>query len=181
MVVDRSAGLSYTLDVVDVDDVSDVSGSDTSSFEGRRKSAMKSSPQAKRLSAHAIDGSLRQFRAVASPRPMPPPASPSDPFVVPPDCSTSEQPATQLPVDPRTMWYANAYPEVALRTFHCEKVKKMPLSGLDPSMLLGFLITSQDDFDDFCDRVKAVSTSRLDLAVSSADHAAASEDLHGPG
>ncbi|KAJ7216903.1 hypothetical protein C8J57DRAFT_1732410 [Mycena rebaudengoi] len=26
-----------------------------------------------------------------------------------------------------------------LRTFHCEKVHKMPLSGLDPSMLLGFL------------------------------------------
>ncbi|KAJ7208129.1 hypothetical protein C8J57DRAFT_1484504 [Mycena rebaudengoi] len=31
-----------------------------------------------------------------------------------------------------------AHAPAELRTFHCEKVHKMPLSGLDPSMLLGF-------------------------------------------
>ena len=41
-------------------------------------------------------------------------------------------------VDPSSRWYAGAYSEAQLRTFHCEKVKKMPLASLDPSMLLGF-------------------------------------------
>lgn len=36
-----------------------------------------------------------------------------------------------------------------LKTFHCERVRKMPLSGLDPSMLLGFLCKDEDDWKDF--------------------------------
>ncbi|BEJ01420.1 hypothetical protein CcaverHIS631_0601020 [Cutaneotrichosporon cavernicola] len=59
----------------------------------------------------------------------------------------------RLPVDPQTQWYASAYSEDKLRTFHCDRVKKLPLSGLDPSMLLGFLVQSEVEFDDFCDRV----------------------------
>lgn len=67
--------------------------------------------------------------------------------------SSPARPASTLPVDHQTAWYASAYSEAALKTFHCERVKKLPLSGLDPSMLLGFLCTSEAEFDDFCDRV----------------------------
>jgi cysteine protease ATG4 len=35
-------------------------------------------------------------------------------------------------------YFAHAYTAVEMQTFHCERVRKMPLSGLDPSMLIGF-------------------------------------------
>ncbi|KAJ7239736.1 hypothetical protein C8J57DRAFT_1528079 [Mycena rebaudengoi] len=35
-------------------------------------------------------------------------------------------------------FYRRAYSPAELRTFHCEKVRTMPLSGLDPSMVIGF-------------------------------------------
>lgn len=56
-------------------------------------------------------------------------------------------------VDPQMLWYTTAYPDSLLRTYHCEKIKKMPLSGLDPSMLLGFVCKSEDDFENFVERV----------------------------
>lgn len=59
--------------------------------------------------------------------------------------------------DPSLEWYANAYSEAQLRTFHCEKVKKISLSGLDPSMLLGFMCRDEAEFEDFCERVSRVS------------------------
>lgn len=161
---DKSAGLAYTLDVVNVDDVSDDSDTDTSSPSSRRKDANKTSPQAKRLSAHAAGGSLRMREATPS-KPIVPPNASADPFIASDATAPVTGPSSALPVNPRTVWYANAYPEAALRTFHCEKVKKMPLSGLDPSMLLGFLITDQDDFDDFCDRVKAVSLTKPEFRL----------------
>lgn len=54
------------------------------------------------------------------------------------------------------LWYTTAYPDSLLRTYHCEKIKKMPLSGLDPSMLLGFVCKDEDDFEDFVERVAQV-------------------------
>lgn len=59
-------------------------------------------------------------------------------------------------VDSQTAWYATAYTSAQLKTFHCDKVKKLPLSGLDPSMLLGFLVRDERDMDDFCARVAKV-------------------------
>ncbi|KAJ7241742.1 hypothetical protein C8J57DRAFT_1368595 [Mycena rebaudengoi] len=35
-------------------------------------------------------------------------------------------------------FYLRASSPAELRTFHCEKMRKMPLSGLDPSVLIGF-------------------------------------------
>lgn len=67
--------------------------------------------------------------------------------------SSPSRAASALPVDPQTSWYASAYSETALKTFHCDRVKKLPLSGLDPSMLLGFLCTNEAEFEDFCERV----------------------------
>ncbi len=35
--------------------------------------------------------------------------------------------------------YCTAYSAAELKTFHCERVRKLPLSGLDPSVLIGLL------------------------------------------
>jgi cysteine protease ATG4 len=49
--------------------------------------------------------------------------------------------------------FVNAYSPMELKTFHCERVRKMPLSGLDPSMLIGFLCKDEGDWIDFRKRV----------------------------
>jgi cysteine protease ATG4 len=53
--------------------------------------------------------------------------------------------------------YCTAYRMEELKTFHCERVRKMPLSGLDPSMLIGFLCRDESDWWDFRRRVGEVS------------------------
>ncbi|KAJ6631533.1 hypothetical protein B0H10DRAFT_499342 [Mycena sp. CBHHK59/15] len=50
-------------------------------------------------------------------------------------------------------YYATAYTAAELQTFHCEKVRKMPLGGLDPSMLVGFLCRDAEEWQDFRRRV----------------------------
>lgn len=52
--------------------------------------------------------------------------------------------------------YATAYSAAELKTFHCDRVRKMPLSGLDPSMLIGFLCRDENDWVDFRRRVVQV-------------------------
>ncbi|KAK4054231.1 Cysteine protease atg4 [Microbotryomycetes sp. JL201] len=54
-------------------------------------------------------------------------------------------------------FYAKAYPDGELQTYHCDRVRKMPLSALDPSMLVGFLIKDEQDWDDFSYRVQHLS------------------------
>jgi cysteine protease ATG4 len=54
--------------------------------------------------------------------------------------------------------FVNAYSATELKTFHCERVRKMPLSGLDPSMLIGFLCKDEGDWIDFRKRVVDVSS-----------------------
>ncbi|KAH8105076.1 hypothetical protein DFH11DRAFT_1645155 [Phellopilus nigrolimitatus] len=53
--------------------------------------------------------------------------------------------------------YVSAYSPSELRTFHCDRVRKMPLSGLDPSMLLGFLCRDERDWRDLRERVSEMS------------------------
>ena len=172
MAFDKSVEAAYTLDVVDVDDVASDSESDDQSSPSSRVRRNVSSPAAKRLSAHKVD--LPNASARSSATPPTHRRTPSDPFggnaasgPSSPRQSTrsiSSSPKAQtgsLPtVDGDTLWYASAYSEAQLRTFHCEKVKKMPLSGLDPSMLLGFLVRNEADFEDFCQRVNKVSRQR---------------------
>ncbi|GAA5973785.1 hypothetical protein JCM11641_003156 [Rhodosporidiobolus odoratus] len=43
----------------------------------------------------------------------------------------------------------SAYPDSAWTTYHAEKVRRCSLSSLDPSMLLGFLVQSEEDWADF--------------------------------
>ncbi|KAJ6622408.1 hypothetical protein B0H10DRAFT_903785 [Mycena sp. CBHHK59/15] len=49
--------------------------------------------------------------------------------------------------------YVHAYSTAELRTFHCEKVRKMPLSGLGPSMFIGFVCRDEADWVDLRRRV----------------------------
>ena len=42
-------------------------------------------------------------------------------------------------LDHTQMHSMTLYSAAELRTFHCERIRKMPLSRLDPSMLIGFL------------------------------------------
>jgi len=53
--------------------------------------------------------------------------------------------------------YVTGYTAADLKTFHCDRVRKMPLSGLDPSMLIGFLCKDEEDWIDFRRRVGDVS------------------------
>ncbi|CAD6885080.1 unnamed protein product [Tilletia caries] len=64
-------------------------------------------------------------------------------------------------------WWCQAYSEAQLNTFHCEKVRKMPMKSLDPSMLLGFLVKTAEQLEDFCARVKKLP----EPIFSVADHA----------
>ena len=151
----------YTIDVVDVDDLSD--DSETSVSPSNRPRHRSSPPATARV---------RDFATVTPPPrstgPPRRPSAPADPFggsqspglEANPTQSRSASPgSSRVSVDPQTLWYANAYTETQLHTFHCEKVKKMPLSGLDPSMLLGFLVRDEADFEDFCERVGKVGQS----------------------
>ncbi|KAJ7257359.1 hypothetical protein C8J57DRAFT_1343098, partial [Mycena rebaudengoi] len=46
------------------------------------------------------------------------------------------------------VFYLRASSPAELRTFHCEKLRKMPLSGLDPSMLIGFACRDEAEWVD---------------------------------
>ncbi|THH26852.1 hypothetical protein EUX98_g7341 [Antrodiella citrinella] len=52
-------------------------------------------------------------------------------------------------LDPMQKHFVTAYSAAELKTFHCDRVRKMPLSGLDPSMLMGFLCKNEQDWLDF--------------------------------
>lgn len=86
---------------------------------------------------------------------------PAVPYAFPPVSNTTTTPDSQqgdtLSREDQMMWLTSAYTSEQLQSFHCDRVRKMPMSGLDPSMLLGFLINDQDDWDDFCARSSTVS------------------------
>jgi cysteine protease ATG4 len=73
----------------------------------------------------------------------------------------SGEAASDAGLDPTQMHYVTSYNAAELRTFHCERVPKMPLSGLDPSMLIGFLCKTEADWIDLRRRVAEVRA--LDL------------------
>jgi cysteine protease ATG4 len=59
-------------------------------------------------------------------------------------------------LDPLQQCYVKAYSLMELKTFHCERVRKMPLSGLDPNMLIGFFCRDESDWKDFKKNVENV-------------------------
>lgn len=60
-------------------------------------------------------------------------------------------------LDPAAEHHVTQYSPAELRTFHCDRVRKMPLSGLDPSMLLGFLCKDENDWIDLRRRINELN------------------------
>ncbi|KAF9540039.1 hypothetical protein CPC08DRAFT_805092 [Agrocybe pediades] len=56
-------------------------------------------------------------------------------------------------LDPIQLRCCSAYLAAELRTFHCERGRKMAMSGLHPSMLIGFLVRDGKHWRDFRRRV----------------------------
>lgn len=56
-------------------------------------------------------------------------------------------------LSPYDVHLLSAYTPAELRTFHCDRVRKMPLSGLDPSMLIGFVVRSEEEWRDLRTRI----------------------------
>ncbi|KAL1714431.1 peptidase family C54-domain-containing protein [Schizophyllum commune] len=81
--------------------------------------------------------------------PLPPPFIPREPVDVP---LTPHSTAPTLP-PALAAHYLAGYTAAETRTFHCERVRKMPMSGLDPSMLIGFLCKDRADWEDWRARV----------------------------
>ncbi|WVO18447.1 hypothetical protein L204_106164 [Cryptococcus depauperatus] len=142
--------VQYKLDVVDMDDVSEDSDEDGVHIDrfvstdehtpGRGGRMVKKSPSSEKMDYESpTQRSPETIPAVANSTPTLPSHTSVDPI--------------NIQIDPYTLWYATAYSPSSLRTFHCEKVKKMPYSSLDPSMLLGFICRGESDFVDFVERI----------------------------
>lgn len=63
-------------------------------------------------------------------------------------------------LDDLSLFFANAYGPKDLESFHCEKVRKMSLAALDPSMLVGLLCQSKEDWEDLCRRMEEFPSSK---------------------
>ncbi|KAJ7751049.1 hypothetical protein B0H16DRAFT_837517 [Mycena metata] len=66
----------------------------------------------------------------------------------------ARHPAGGLLTPAEEAFYARAYSAAELRTFHCERARKMPMSGLDLSMLVGFVCRDEAEWVDLRRRVK---------------------------
>jgi len=163
---------TYSLDEVDVDDLSDTSSSTSSPTNRVRRSTIRptvridtrrtppeSPSKMPESPTTPLAPSPRQESDINSTDPTP---------MAAPERTRSRSTHSESPTVPSapvqgsnssdsTKWFASAYTEAQLRTFHCDKIKKIPLSNVDPSMLLGFLCKNEADFQDFCQRVNKVS------------------------
>ncbi|KAG9093086.1 Cysteine protease atg4 [Ceratobasidium sp. UAMH 11750] len=103
---------------------------------------------------------------------------PLPPTILPSSLPTSKlQPLIPGGIDsPDGIHYCAAYSAAELRTFHCDRVRKMPLSALDPSMLLGFLCRDDAEWKDFRARVADMSKTTRTL-FSIADERPAWSDI----
>ena len=63
----------------------------------------------------------------------------------------SGEAASDAGLDAMQTHYVTSYSAAELRTFHCERVRRMPLSGVDLSMFIRFLCkTEADGIDPRC-------------------------------
>jgi cysteine protease ATG4 len=70
--------------------------------------------------------------------------------------SPSETSGAEKQLDELQTHYVTTYSPAELKTFHCDRVRKLPLSGLDPSMLIGFLCKDEQSWIDLRARVNDV-------------------------
>ncbi|GAA5958806.1 hypothetical protein JCM3765_006042 [Sporobolomyces pararoseus] len=66
-----------------------------------------------------------------------------------PDLSNGRRGGSNEAREMLNSFFSTAYDDSAWRSYHCDKVRKCALSSLDPSMLVGFLIQDEEDWDDF--------------------------------
>ncbi|KAI9495554.1 hypothetical protein BDB00DRAFT_760092 [Zychaea mexicana] len=52
----------------------------------------------------------------------------------------------------------NEYDDESLSTYHCTIPRKIHISHLDPSMLLGFYCRTKEEFDDFCNHITQIAS-----------------------
>jgi cysteine protease ATG4 len=124
------------------------SGSSTSySFHSPKSKSKSKSKSSSPLSSHSHSHSPPATATL--PRRFPTSSSSAPSF-------TSVSSSSELE-DEGQAYLVNAYSGQELKTFHCERVRKMPLSGLDPSMLIGFLCKDENDWKDLRRRVGEVS------------------------
>jgi cysteine protease ATG4 len=72
------------------------------------------------------------------------------------DISSLSRSTSAITLDSVTHYYATAYSAVDLLTYHCDRVRKMPVSSLDPSMLLAFLCRDEAEWKDLRARITEV-------------------------
>ncbi|CAI7796158.1 unnamed protein product, partial [Closterium sp. NIES-53] len=67
-------------------------------------------------------------------------------------------------LDPHYPQQAVAFPEgpisachVDTSSYHCSAIRRMPLSGMDSSLALGFYCATQGDFEDLCRRIEQLA------------------------
>jgi len=97
---------------------------------------------------------------------------PTSPGLTASDLDPRELNIEEEDLDLAAAHYVAQYSATELRTFHCDRVRKMPLSGLDPSMLLGFLCKDENDWVDLRRRVNEVRCWLLSfLAITSRPNA----------
>lgn len=57
----------------------------------------------------------------------------------------------------------DSYEKLDLVSYHCDKVRLLPLTSMDPSMVLGIYIKNLRGFDDFCECYEKVWLSYADV------------------
>lgn len=168
---DMRESRTMRLDTVDVDDISDNSDNSLSPTKNRprktrhaKRLSIRSTPTQSPYIGSKVPSTPSTPIVSRSDRPIdvfdaPAPIDSSSLAGLPPTTARAGEASPTSPsgIDQQTAWYLHAYTDTQLKTFHSEKVRKMPLSGLDPSMLLGFLIRNEAEFEDFCERVSRVS------------------------
>jgi len=86
----------------------------------------------------------------------------SDPHRVQPaiPCRSSSESPSDIESEELKNAYGHTvhrYSTAELETFHCARVRKIPVASLDPSMLLGFVCKDEEDWKDFQVRVRGLS------------------------
>lgn len=80
------------------------------------------------------------------------------------DSSGSSPTLNMTPQSELDTFYTQAYPPAALSSFHPDRVRKIAVSSIDPSMLVGFVVRHEADFEDWKTRVQALKPTLCAIA-----------------